>query len=279
MSEIKAADVNKLRQLTGAGMMDCKEALQESGGDIDEAVNYLRKKGQKVSEKRADKEASEGAIFAATSDDYKKGAIVKLNCETDFVAKTNDFLNLGDNIAKLVLNKQPGDLEALKETSTEEGTSFNDLLKDEMAKIGEKIEVSSFQLLSAESVISYIHAGNQIGVLVGLNKPYSEEIGKAGYSLAMQIAAMKPLGLNENDIPSEVVENERAIIKHQVEEEGKTGDIAEKITEGKIQKFYKEKALLQQQFVKDSSKTVGEFLKTVDEGLEITAFKREAIQG
>lgn len=279
MTAIKAADVNKLRQLTGAGMMDCKKALTESEGDIDEAVNYLRKKGQKVSEKRADKEAAEGAIFTLTNDANNKGILIKLNCETDFVAKTDDFISLGKNIASLALNKAPASLEELQETSTDEGTSFKDLIKDEIAKIGEKIEVSAYQTLEAESVISYIHAGNQIGVLVGLNKPYSEDIFKAGYDVAMQIAAMNPLGVTEKDIPSELIENERAVIKDQVKQEGKPDEIAEKITEGKMKKFYKEKALLHQQFVKDSSQTVQEFLKTLDKDLTVNNFKREAITG
>jgi elongation factor Ts len=274
---VKAADVNKLRQITGAGMMDCKKALQESNGDIEEAVTYLRKKGQKVSEKRAEKEATEGGVFAATTPDNTKGVLIKISCETDFVAKNKDYVALGEKIAKAAIENQPEDLESLKNTRIN-GNSIDDLLKDEMAKIGEKIEISEFAILEGDCVIPYIHAGNKIGVLTGLNKPYSESIEKAGRDVAMQIAAMSPVAVNESGIPQKMLDTEKAVIKDQIQQEGKPENIAEKIAEGKLKKFFKERTLIHQEFVKDPSLTVDKYLKGIDNQLTVTGFKRVAIE-
>jgi elongation factor Ts len=276
MSVITASIVNELRKKTGAGMMDCKKALQENDGDMEKAIDYLRKKGQKISANRADREAGEGAIIALTSEDQTYGVIVELNCETDFVAKNQDFVDLANAIAQIALENKPADLEALKALELN-GSKISDRLVDEIGKIGEKIELSSYEMIEGEGVVSYIHMGNRIGVLVALNQAISGAVETAGKDVAMQIAAMNPVSLSKEDVPQEVIDREMEIGRDQARQEGKPENIIDKIAEGKLNKFFKESTLLNQDFVKDSSKTISKMLDDVSKGLTVTSFKRVAL--
>ncbi len=274
---VSATDVNKLRQHTGAGMMDCKKALEESDGDFDEAVSYLRKKGAKVSTKRADKEANEGRVEALTTKDRKTGVILAANCETDFVAKNDDFTHFVKQSAQAALNHKPSDLEALKE-ATIDGTTVSTMMEDQMAKIGEKITLSTYHLLEGEYVEGYNHFGNQIGVLVAFNKS-GDHIAQPAQDIAMQIAAMGAMAVDRDGIPEEAINQELEVAKEQIRQEGKPDHLVDKIAQGKLNKFYKENTLLEQEFVKDSEKTVKDFLAEVDTDLKVTNFRRIAIGG
>ncbi len=273
MSNISAAEVNKLRQMTGAGLMDCKKALAETGGDFDQAVDYLRKKGAKISANRADREAKEGAVIAITNDARNLGVIVELNCETDFVAKNEGFVALANEIATIALNHKPASLDALKALPFQNVT-IADRLLDEVAKIGEKIDVNKYELVSGENIVSYIHGANRMGVLVELNLAPSEANFVAGKDVAMQIAAMNPIAVSKDEVDSSVVERELEIGKEQARAEGKPEAMLEKIAQGKLEKFYKESTLLAQEFVKDSSKNVAKYLDGVESGLTVKQFKR-----
>ena len=223
MSTISAADVNKLRQMTGAGMMDCKKALTESNGDFDAAIDFLRKKGQKISLNRADRAAKEGAVIALTSEDKKTGIVIELNCETDFVAKTDDFLKAANDIAQFAVNAKPANLEALKASSIN-GVAIEQSLIDLMGKTGEKLEVSKYEIINGENVVAYIHAGNRMGVLVEMNNAPSDANIAAGKDTAMQIAAMNPIALNESDVAPETVAREIEVGKEQAIAEGKPAE-------------------------------------------------------
>jgi elongation factor Ts len=270
---ISASDVNKLRQMTGAGLMDCKKALTETNGDFEAAMDYLRKKGAKISANRADREASEGAVIALTSGDSKKGAAIKLTCETDFVGKNEAFVAFAKEIAEAALNAEPASLEDLKNLSISGGTIAGRLL-DEVAKIGEKIDVTAYALVKGENVVSYIHGANRIGVLVELNNAPSEANIAAGKDVAMQIAAMNPIAVDKSDVSADVVAREMEIGREQARAEGKPEAILDKIAQGKVEKFYKESTLLNQEFVKDNSKSVGKMLTDVEPGLTVKQFKR-----
>lgn len=270
---ISASEVNKLRQMTGAGMMDCKKALVETGGDFDAAVDFLRKKGQKISANRADRKASEGAVIAKTNGDNTTGVIVELNCETDFVAKNEDFVKLANEIAEIALSNEPTDLDALK-ALTIDGVVIEKRLLDEMGKIGEKIDVSNYVLAKGAGLVNYIHAGNRIGVLVELNKPTNDSIVSAGKDVAMQIAAMNPIAVDESAVSEEAKERELAIGREQAIAEGKPENIVDRIAEGKLKKFYKDNTLLHQDFVKDGSKSVAKMLNDIENGLTVVSFKR-----
>lgn len=274
---VTATDVNKLRQHTGAGMMDCKKALEESNGDFEEAVSYLRKKGAKISAKRADKEANEGRVEAVTNADQTAGVILAANCETDFVAKNDDFSEFVKQTAKAALEEKPADLEALQQIQVN-GTPVNTMLEDQMAKIGEKLTFSTYHLLEGNYVVGYNHFGNQIGVLVAFNKT-GDHIVQPAQDIAMQIAAMGAAAVNREDIPEETINEELEVAKEQIRQEGKPDHLVDKIAQGKLNKFYKENTLLEQEFVKDSDKTVKDFLATIDSELEITGFQRVAIGG
>ena len=276
MSTISAADVNKLRQMTGAGMMDCKKALTESNGDFEAAIDNLRKKGQKISLNRADRAAQEGAVIALTSEDRKTGIVVELNCETDFVAKNEDFVKFAYEIANLALTNKPADADALKALSLGSLTLEQRLL-DEMGKTGEKMDVSKYVIINGENVIAYIHAGNRMGVLVEMNNAPSEANTNAGKDTAMQIAAMNPLALNEAQVPAETIAREIEVGKEQAIAEGKPAEMAEKIAQGRLTKFYKEYTLLNQDFVKDSSKSIAKMLADTESGLTVVSFKRIAL--
>lgn len=251
---ISAADVNKLRQQTGAGMMDCRKALMESEGDFEKAIDYLRKKGQKVAANRSDREAKEGVVIARATADNKYGVIVNLSSETDFVAKNQEFIDFAMQIADIALNTKATDADTLKAAAMD-GATVGEKLMEVVAKIGERIDIVRFEQVSAETVVPYIHAGYRIGVLVGMNKPANEGIIAAGRDIAMQIAAMNPLAVDEKGISAEMLERERAIAVEQVMAEGKAADMAEKIAQGKLNKFFKENTLLPQAFVKDNGKT------------------------
>ena len=273
MSDIKisAAEVKQLRDQTGAGMMDCKKALLESNGDFEKAVEYLRKKGQKVSAKRADREAKEGVVIATLSGDNKKGVVVKLSSETDFVAKNEDFIDLTKRIAEHALNLFPETLDALLDSEFE-GVVLREKILERVAAIGEKIELANYEKIEAPRVVSYIHMGNKAGVVLGLNKDNADYV-EAGRNVAMQVAAMKPIALDKEGVDATIIEKEIEIGKEQARAEGKPEAMLEKIAMGKLNKFYKENTLLNQVYVKDGKKTVTDYLKSVDSGLTVTDFK------
>ncbi|MBS1585259.1 MAG: elongation factor Ts [Bacteroidetes bacterium] len=273
---ISAAEVNKLRQQTGAGMMDCRKALTESEGDFEKAIDYLRKKGQKVAANRSDREAKEGVAIAKASADNTYGVIVNLSSETDFVAKNQEFIDFAQEIADIALNSKVTSAEELK-AQPMQGATVAEKLLENVAKIGEKIDIIRFETITAPAVVPYIHAGYRIGVLVGLNKPANDNVIAAGKDVAMQIAAMNPLAVDADNIAPETLERERAIAIEQVMAEGKTGDMVEKIAQGKLNKFFKENTLLPQAFVKDNGKTVADYLKSVEADLTVTSFKRIAV--
>ncbi len=273
---ISAADVNKLRQATGAGMMDCRKALTESGGDFEKAIDYLRLKGQKVAANRSDRDAKEGVAVALANPENTYGIALHVSAETDFVSKNQEFMDFSNELAKIALENKPADIEALKALKMGDAT-IADRLLEMVAKIGEKIDVARFESISAETVVPYIHGNFRIGVLVGMNQPKSDAVIAAGRDVAMQIAAMNPLGLDENSIAPEVIEREKALAVEQIVAEGKPADMAEKIAAGKMNKFFKENTLVNQPFVKDNGVTIAQYLTNVAKGLEVTAFSRVAL--
>lgn len=273
---ISAADVNKLRQATGAGMMDCRKALTESGGDFEKAIDYLRLKGQKVAANRSDRDAKEGVAVALANPENTYGIALHVSAETDFVSKNQEFMDFSNELAKIALENKPADIEALKALKMGDAT-IADRLLEMVAKIGEKIDVARFESISAATVVPYIHGNFRIGVLVGMNQAKSDAVLAAGRDVAMQIAAMNPLGLDENSIAPEVIEREKALAVEQIVAEGKPADMAEKIAAGKMNKFFKENTLVNQPFVKDNGVTIAQYLTNVAKGLEVTAFSRVAL--
>lgn len=273
---ISASDVNKLRLQTGAGLMDCKKALIESNGDFEAAIIYLRKKGQKVSASRAGRVAKEGVVLALASPDNKYGVIVQLSCETDFVAKNQDFIGFATAVAKLALEKRPSGTDELLNLELD-GLKVSERVVEQVGKIGEKIEVAAYETLTGEAVVPYIHAGNRLGVLVALNKPATPAIIEAGKDAAMQVAALNPVAADENSVSPEIIERELEIGREQARNEGKPEDMIERIAEGKLKKFYKESTLMQQPYVKDASKTVAQRLAEADKELRVVSFKRVAL--
>ncbi len=269
---ITAADINKLRQQTGAGMMDCRKALTESNGDFEAAIDYLRKKGQKVAALRGDREAKEGVVIAKTTADNKTGFIINVSCETDFVSKNAEYVAFAQSIMEAVIANNVRGIDELNSVKIGDHTVL-DKLNEQVAKIGEKISVSKFEKVEAEYVAAYIHGAYRMGVLVGFNK----ESVKAGKDIAMQIAAMNPIAIDQNSVPAETIAREKDIAIEQVKAEGKPAEMAEKIALGKINKFFKESTLLGQPFVKDSNKSVSDYLKSIDTDLKIIAFKRIAL--
>lgn len=272
---ITAADVNKLRQITGAGMMDCKKALTEANGDFDAAIDILRKKGQKVAANRADRDATEGLVIAKISADGKRGVLVCVNCETDFVAKNADFAGMAERIAAIALEKAPADLDALKALPYDtNGLTIAEKLIEQTGVIGEKIEVSSYQVVDAAYVYAYNHPGNKVASLVGLNKPGHEGVAK---DVAMQVAAMGPIALDKASTPQSVIDKELEIGKELAIQEGKPAEMAEKIAQGRLNKFFKESTLLAQEFIKDNKLTVEQYVKQADKELAVTGFKRHSL--
>ena len=270
--QISASDVNKLRQQTGAGMMDCKKALVEANGDFEAAVDYLRKKGAKVAASRQDRDSNEGVIIAKAAADAKSGIVVEVNCETDFVAKNEDFIAFAESIADTALGQDVKDLEGIKNMEIN-GTKVADLLLDQTGKIGEKIDVSNVEFVNSEKVVPYIHGNYRLGVLVCLSQD-GENVEEAGKDVAMQIAAMNPLAIDKDGIDQAVIDRELEIAKEQIRAEGKPENLLEKIAQGKLNRFFKDNTLLQQDFVKDSSLSVSQFLDSVSKGLTVTDFKR-----
>jgi elongation factor Ts len=269
--QVSASDVKKLRDQTGAGMMDCKKALAESNGDFEAAIEYLRKRGQKLSLKRADRDAKEGVVYALVSADHKKGIVIRLSCETDFVAKNDDFVALARSFAELALEHFPTDREALLAIPYEHIT-IGEKINEQVAVVGEKIELADYARLESEMVVSYIHMGYRAGVIVALNK-HNTGFVDAGRDVAMQIAAMKPVAVDKNDVDPTVIEKEIEIGKEIARQEGKPEEMLEKIAMGKLNKFYKESTLLNQSFVKDGGKTVAQYLQDQDKELTVVAFK------
>ena len=272
MTTITASLVNKLRQMTGAGMMDCKKALQESEGDLDGAVDILRKKGAAKAAKRADRDAAEGLSIAKSGADNSYGIVVEVNCETDFVAKNDDFSAFANSVADYALENKIADKDALL-ASPWEGKTLGEICIDKTAVIGEKIEISNYAIISSEGVAAYNHGANRIGVLVALNSNDDAAMA-AGRSLAMQIAAMNPIAVDEDSVSEEVKAKELKIGREIAEQEGKPEAILDKIAQGKLKKFFKDNTLMNQAFVMDSSMNVAAFLKTVDARLTVKSFTR-----
>ena len=274
--QITAQDINKLRQATGAGMMDCRKALTETNGDFEAAIDWLRKQGQKVAAKRSDREAKEGVVVAKATADNKTGFIVSITCETDFVSKNADFVAFAQSIADAAVANNVKSPEELNEVSVN-GQKVSDLINDKLASIGEKIGIGRFERVEAPYVASYIHGAYRMGVLVGL----TQEAPEAGKDVAMQIAAMNPVAVDPSSVPAETVAREKDIVMEQMKADpkmaGKTEDMMSKIAEGKLNAFFKESTLLAQPFVKDSSKSVQDYLKSVNSGLKVTEFKRVAL--
>lgn len=273
---ISAQDVNKLRNMTGAGMMDCKKALTEAEGDFEKAIEILRKKGQKVSASRSDKDAKEGSVFVKTSADNKEAVLIALNCETDFVAKNEEFQGLGKLIAETAFSTKAADKDALMAAKAGDLTIL-EKITELVGKIGEKLEVSAYVRLTGEAVVPYIHAGGKLGVLVSLKGVNGASVVDAGKDVGMQIAAMNPVAVDETSVDSTTIEKELEIAKAVIRAEGKPENMVEKIAQGKLQKFFKESTLVHQSFVKDNSKTVAQYLDSVSKGLAVAEFKRVSI--
>ncbi len=273
MAQISAADVSKLRKTTGAGMMDCKKALQEAEGNFEKAIEIIRKKGQAIANKRADREASEGVCIAKVNEDNTFGAIIALNCETDFVAKNEDFVKFAFSILEVAITNKPSDLEALKQLDLN-GKSISDTIVEQIGVIGEKIDLAYYYKIEAAQVVPYIHHGNRLSTLVGLNKAVNIEVGK---DVAMQVAAMNPISIDKDDVPAKIIEQEKEIGREQARKEGKPENLVDKIAEGKLNKYFKENTLLNQEFTKDNKKTIKQFLQEADKDLTITAFNRYSL--
>ncbi|MGB5369271.1 MAG: translation elongation factor Ts [Flavobacteriaceae bacterium] len=273
MANITAADVNKLRQTTGAGMMDCKKALVEANGDFEKAIEILRKKGQKVAANRADRDSSEGAAIAKVTTDNTAGVLISLNCETDFVAKNDSFVALANALADLALNFKSKEAFLAADFN---GISVQEKLTEQTGVIGEKIEIGGFEKLSAPFVGSYIHAGNKIATLVGLSAAV-KGVDVAAKDVAMQAAAMNPVALNEAAVDQSIIDKEIEIAKDQLRQEGKPEAMLDNIAKGKLNRFFKDNTLVNQDFIKDSKLSVAQYVKSIDPKLEVTGFKRVAL--
>ncbi|MBL4592344.1 MAG: elongation factor Ts [Flavobacteriales bacterium] len=277
MSKITAADVNNLRKQTGAGMMDCKNALVEAEGDFDKAIDILRKRGQKVAAKRGDRDANEGLILAKTTEDGKKAVLVVVNCETDFVAQNAEFNTFATTILDAAIANSPASLDALKELTFDgEAMTIGEKVIQQTGVIGEKIEVSGYEFVEAEQAIAYNHPGNRLASIVAFNKT-GEAVSEAGKQVAMQIAAMDPIAIDESGVAPEVIAKEMELGREIAIQEGKPENIIDKIAEGKVKKYLKENTLLNQASVRDNKKTVSQFLNDTENGLTVTDFKRKML--
>jgi elongation factor Ts len=272
---IQAADVAKLRKVTGAGMMDCKKALTEADGDFDRAIQIIRERGQAIANKRADREATEGAVIAKVSKDRKQGAIIALNCETDFVSKNETFVALANKICDLALAKLPENLDALLELDFE-GKSLKEAIITQSGITGEKMEVAYYEKVNAEQVIPYIHMGNKLATLIGFNQSGVDL--QVGRDVAMQAAAMAPVAIDKTDVPEKVIAEELSIAKEKARLEGKAEDMLDKIAQGRLGKFFKEMTLLNQDSVKDNKVSIAQMLNNASKGLTVTAMKRYALK-
>jgi elongation factor Ts len=274
---ITAQDVNKLRQMTGAGMMDCKKALQEADGDFDNAVDILRKQGQKVAAKRADNAVSEGTVLVKISEDGTNGKLIALACETEPVSNVEDFKNLAQSILDKAVADNIADKEALLSATLADGRPVSENIVDLVGKLGEKLEITAYENVTADQVVPYIHSNGKLGVLVAFTGVNGTDVNELGKDVAMQIAAMKPIALDKDEVDSVTVEREIEVGKEQARAEGKPEAMLEKIAQGKLQKFYKDNTLLNQEFVKDSSLTIRQLLEKTAKGLTVKSFKRVAI--
>lgn len=270
---ITAADVNKLRQMTGAGMMDCKNALVESEGDFDKAIDILRKKGQKLALKRADRDANQGIVIAKVTGDKTFGAIIMLNCETDFVAKNEEFIDFANKVIDLAIKAKPADLDALK-ALTINGRTVAEGVTDLIGKTGEKTELAHYNCIEAPVVVAYNHFGNRLATILGFNKTGVSGFDETGKHVAMQVAAMSPIAVDKDDVAKDVIDREMEIGKEQARTEGKPEEMLEKIALGKLNKFYKECTLLNQEFINDSKLTVRDYLQKDDKELTVKKFYR-----
>ncbi|MFL2567739.1 MAG: translation elongation factor Ts [Flavobacteriales bacterium] len=270
MGNISASDVGKLRKQTGSGMMDCKKALVEANGDFDLAVDILRKKGQKVAAKRADRQAMEGVVIAKNNDANSKAILISLNCETDFVAKNEDFIAIAQDILDTAVSADLSSAEAIHDLKLSNGMTVAEKVLEQTGVIGEKIEISA-QLIEDVQVSSYIHAGNRLATLVGFNATTDLQVAR---DVAMQVAAMNPLAVDKDGIDQETIDRELEIAKDLARQEGKPEEMLEKIAFGRLNKFYKENTLLNQAFIKDGKKTVAQYLKDQHDSLSVTCFKR-----
>jgi elongation factor Ts len=270
---ITAADVNKLRQLTGAGLMDCKKALQETACDFDKAIDYLRKKGQKIAGKRADRDANQGYVIAKTTEDKTFAAVIMVNCETDFVGKTEDFISFSKNILDLALGHRLHTVAELMPMKIGDIT-VTQKLDELLGKTGEKIQISHYEVIEAPVTVAYNHFGNRLATIIGMDKADARNVQEIGHELAMQVAAMSPVAVDKEFVPQEVIDRELEIGKDQARQEGKPEAMLEKIAQGKLQKFFKEMTLMNQDFVKDSKKTVRQYVADNDKDLTVTGFKR-----
>jgi elongation factor Ts len=269
---ITAQDVNKLRQMTGAGMMDCKKALTEANGDFEAAIDILRKKGQKVSASRSDRNTTEGAVFVKTNANDTEAILVALGCETDFVAKNESFVALGNTVLEAAVKEQPASVDELLALQVN-GLSIADHLTDLMGKIGEKIEIVAYEKVTGEKVTTYIHSNGKVGVLLSLAGVNGTDVTEVGKDVAMQVAAMRPIAVDKEGVDAQTIEREIEIGKEQARAEGKPEAMLEKIAQGKLQKFYKDNTLLNQEFVKDNSKTIRQLLESTSKGLTVSDFK------
>ena len=274
---ITAQDVNKLRQMTGAGMMDCKKALQEAEGDFDNAVDILRKQGQKVAAKRADNAVSEGTVLVKISEDGTNGKLIALACETDPVSNVEEFKNLAQTILDKAVSDNIADKEALLSATLTDGRPVSEHIVELVGKLGEKLEITAYENVTADQVVPYIHSNGKLGVLVAFTGVNGTDVNELGKDVAMQIAAMKPIALDKDEVDSATVEREIEVGKEQARAEGKPEAMLEKIAHGKLQKFYKDNTLLNQEFVKDSSLTIRQLLEKTAKGLTVKSFKRVAI--
>lgn len=270
MATITAADVNKLRKQTGAGMMDCKNALQEAEGDFEAAVDILRKKGQKIAAKRADRDASEGCVLADNNGGF--GVVLSLNCETDFVAKNDSFVSLTQSILDLAVAHKFASKDALLKADLN-GMTVEEKLTEQTGVIGEKLEIGAYETVEATSVGTYIHAGNKLATLIGFN----EEAGEAGRNVAMQAAAMNPVALNRESVSQDVVNRELEVGKDLARQEGKPEAMLDKIAQGRLGKFYKENTLMEQEYIRDNKMTIAKYLDSEKKGLTVTSFKRVSL--
>ncbi|MCW3103081.1 MAG: Elongation factor Ts [Bacteroidetes bacterium] len=272
---ITAADVNKLRQMTGAGMMDCKKALTEAGGDFEKAIDELRKKGQKVAANRGDRESKEGVVLAKVTADNTRGAVLAINCETDFVAINADFIKMTNNILDIAVEKNARTADELKALPYDGKITIADKLIEQTGVIGEKIELTKFGVVEAPFVLAYVHPGNKLANIVGFSSAtVKPEVAK---DVAMQVAAMAPVAVDKGDVDADTIKREIEVGKEQAREEGKPEDMLEKIAMGKLNKFYKESTLLNQEFIKDNKKSIAQYLNESEKGLTVTAFKRIAL--
>lgn len=275
MVQITAVEVIKLRKTTGAGMMNCKKALQEASGDFEKAIEIIRKKGQAVANKRADREAGEGVVLAKISSDSTRGAMVVLNCETDFVARNEDFIHFAQTILDIAIDKNPSSLEELKKLQIN-GVTIADEVINKIGIIGEKLELSYFDRIEAPKVISYIHPGNKLATLVGLNLEKVEQ--QVAKDIAMQVAAMNPIAIDRDNVSQKDIDKEIEIGKEQARRDGKPENLLDKIALGKLEKFFKEFTLMNQAFIKDNKKSIKQYLKETDPNLTVTDFKRYSLR-